>query len=190
MKTGLKVSVQTAGWMNELFDGEKEVDEAFRYIKEIGFDTLDYNIDAKLGYCEITSGTLNNFYDQTVEELWEYYRPVKEAMVRHGISIGQAHASFPTYVEGKEHVNEYMVQVIEKQCAICQYLECPGLVVHPYTDTEDIEIKGKCNLTFSPDKEKERNINLNFLRRLIPAAKKYGVRICLENMVSTGISGI
>ena len=167
MNEELKISIQTGGWYNDLFDGDERVDEAFRFIRKYDFDTLDYNINNTLPYGEILSGNINTFYDADIEELLERYRPVKEAMIRYGISFGQAHAPFPMYIEGADDINNYLIMVVEKECAICQYLECPALVVHPYS---------------CADKGKEKEINLAMYRKLIPAAKKYGIKLCLENM--------
>jgi len=163
----LQISIQTGNWYNMVFDGDKHPDEAFAFIKSCGIDTLDYNIDNTLKPSEIRSKKLNRFYDTDIEELMEYFLPLKEAMERHGITFGQTHASFPLYVEGEDAVNEYLIQVVEKQCAICQFLGCPALVVHPYS---------------CADKEKEREINLSMYRKMIPFGKKYGVKLCLENM--------
>ena len=167
MDKELKVSVQTGDWYDELFDGDKRVDEAFQFIKSCGFDTLDYNLDHTLTPPEIVSRTLNTFYDADIEEILERYRPVKEAMERRGISLGQAHAPFPLHVEGADDINDYLIRMVEKECAICQYLGCPALVVHPYS---------------CADKEKEKEINLAMYRKMIPAGKKYGITLCLENM--------
>lgn len=163
----LSVSVQTGDWYDELFGGDKGAEQAFAFIKSCGIDTLDYNIDHTLPGDLINSGKLNDFYDASVEELLEHYRPVKEAKERHGISFGQAHAPFPVYVDGREEENEYLMQMVEKELAIMQYLGCPALVVHPYC---------------SEDKQHEKEVNLAIYRRLMPAAKKYGVKVCLENM--------
>lgn len=167
MSEGLKISVQTGDWYDELFGGDERVDEAFQFIRKCGFDTLDYNLDHTLPGHTIRDGSLNTFYDADIEELLERYRPVKEAMKRHGISLGQAHAPFPLHVEGADAVNDYLIQMVEKECAICRYLECPALVVHPYS---------------CADKEKEMEINLAMYRKMIPAGKKYGIKLCLENM--------
>lgn len=167
MNEGLKVSVQTGDWYDELFGGDERADDAFHFIRECGFDTLDYNLDHTLLGNTIVNGTLNHFYDAGEKELLDRYRPVKEAMKRHNISFGQAHAPFPLHVEGADDVNAYLIQMIEKECAICRYLECPALVVHPYS---------------CADKEKEKEINLAMYRKMIPAGKKYGVTLCLENM--------
>lgn len=167
MNQELKVSIQTGNWYNRVFNGDQNPDEAFAFIRSCGFDTLDYNIDNTLTPAEIRSCNLNHFYDDDFETLKEYFRPIKEAMEHHGISFGQTHASFPLYVEEDDTVNAYVLQAVAKQIMICEYLGCPALVVHPYS----------CD-----DKEREKEINLNIYRYLMPYGKKHGVKICLENM--------
>ena len=105
MNQNLKVSIQTGNWYNKHFNGDQNPDEAFAFIRSCGFDTLDYNIDNTLTPAEIRSCNLNHFYDDDFETLKEYFRPIKEAMERHGISFGQTHASFPLYVEEDETVS-------------------------------------------------------------------------------------
>ena len=169
MKHELVASVQTGGWYGPLF-ADENVEEAFRFIRECGFQAVDFSFSKKIPTGELRQGILTDFFDADIPSLLAYYRPVKEAAQKHGIFIGQAHAPFPTYVEGYPEVNEYLLAAVEKQCAICQFLGCPALVVHPAVVT--------C-------KEQERELNLQMYRRLMPAAKKYGVKICLENMFTT-----
>ena len=60
MNQELKVSIQTGNWYNKVFDGDHHPDEAFAFIRSLGFDTLDYNIDNTLTPAEIRSCTLNH----------------------------------------------------------------------------------------------------------------------------------
>ncbi len=165
-----RISIQTGNWYDDLFGGDMGADEAFRYIKACGFDTLDYNIDHTIPVQNIVDGTLTDFYDAELPELLERYRSVKEAKDRHGIHFGQAHAPFPLHVEGREDVNDYLIMAIGKICAILQYLDCPALVVHPCC---------------CADKEREKEVNLAMYRRMIPFGKQYGVKLCLENLFRT-----
>ena len=112
-------------------------------------------------------GEVYPFFDQSIEDILKYYRPMKEAVLRNQVEVCQMHAPFPLHVEGREDVNDYLIMVVDKTCAVCQYLGCPTLVVHPFT---------------YPDKEKEKEINLQMYRRMIPSAKKYGIKLCLENL--------
>ena len=165
----LKLSVQTGG----LQYTDATADEVFGLIAGAGFEALDFNIDPHLSYSAITKGPLTDFFDAPIEDLIEYYRPVKAAAEKHGLSFGQLHAPFPVWVEGKDDVNAYMITVVEKCLAICELLDCPALVVHPIV---------------RPSKAEEWEINMAMYRAMIPAAKKYGVKICLENL-PTGARG-
>lgn len=173
MKKELGVSIQTSGWYNPLYGGDKNPVEAFTKLKEFGFDAIDYNIDIKYGFADIKAGKHSAFYSQDIETILEYFRPVKEALDKTGVFVGQTHAPFPSYVEGNDDINEHIIEVIGKCMAVCQYLECPAIVVHPYTNTKD--------------RDMQREVNLALYRKLIPYAKKYGVKVCLENMVGHGL---
>ena len=159
----LEISVQTGG----LQYNDQNADEVFGLIAKAGFEAIDFNIDPHLPPAAIRKGPLTDFFDRSVEELIEYYRPVKAAAEKHGITFGQMHAPFPLWVEGKPEVNAYMIESVEKCAALCQFLSCPLLVVHPMT---------------RPTKEEEWEVNMTMYRAMIPAGKKYGVKLCLENL--------
>ena len=55
--------------------------------------------------------------------------------------------------------------------ASCAYLGCKALVIHPWIGA-----------AYGADKEEEIAVNMWLYRRLMPAAKQYGVKICLENL--------
>lgn len=159
----LKISVQTGGLQYE----DKNAEEVFSLIAGAGFEALDFNIDPHLPGAAITKGPLTDFFDASVEDLIEYYRPVKAAADKNGLSFGQMHAPFPVWVEGKDEVNAYMITVVEKCAALCAFFGCPALVVHPVV---------------RPTKEEEWEVNMAMYRAMIPAAKRYAVKICLENL--------
>lgn len=158
----LEICVQSGNWYQE-----NDPEGSFRYIHECGFEGIDYNINNLLPSSCIKDGNLTEFFSQSIEALLAYYKPIKEAAVKNHVEFSLMHAPFPLYVEDKEWVNEYLISTIDKICAICQYLECPALVTHPYS----------CK-----DKALEKEINLNMFRKMMPSAKKYGVKLCLENM--------
>lgn len=166
-KKNLKVGVQTGGIFDACTCDETVLDEGFRLIKETGFDCVDYNIDNCLTPTAIRSGELSPFFDQSVEEICAFLAPTKAAAQKHGIEFSQMHAPFPLYITGKDAINEYMMMVAEKTLAAAAYLGCPAVVMHPFTH---------------PDKEFQKQVNLGMYRRMMPAAKKYGVKVCLENL--------
>lgn len=162
-----KISVQTGDWYDELFGGDENPDKAFVFIKNCGFDAVDYNLDHTLSKEQIARRERAAFFDRTPEQLLEYYRPVKTAAEKAGIAFAQAHAPFPLYVEGDPAYNDYLVFVVERLLEVCRYLGCPALVVHPIKEA---------------DKAREWELNMAMYRKLIPAAKRTGVKICLENL--------
>lgn len=166
MNTELKISIQTGGWFNPMF-GDANAKDAFTFLQNCGFEAVDYNIDTKLIPAQINKSDRGTFYTQSIEEILTYFAPVKDAFAKTGIAPAQAHAPFPLYRRTDAEMSEYLMEVMEKCLAICQYLGIPAIVAHP------------CSYY---DKAHEREVNLAMYRRMIPMGKKYGVKICLENL--------
>lgn len=161
----LSVAVQTGDWYDE-----EHPEESIRFIKDCGFEGIDYNINNVFSQT-FDKEKLTSFFDRDVAELYAYYEPLKRACREYGVDISQMHALFPVYEPGREEKNAYYIAVIEKMMAVCRYLDCPGIVVHPWTGAD-------------MTKEEEREVNLGVYRKLIPTAKQYGVKIWLENLGS------
>lgn len=157
-KTGIQSGV--------LYD-DSNYEWGLEIVKNAGFDCIDFNIDTKINYSETCKGKADEFFTKSDEELKEYYRPQKEAMEKFGISMSQMHGPFPIFCRDNQEATDILVNATEKCLMLCQYFGCPYLVVHPS--------KGE-------NSEDEKEINMYLYKRLIPAAKKYGIGICLENM--------
>ena len=157
----LWAGVQSGDWYDESND-----DASMALAKKCGIESIDYNIDHVINPREFLKGEKYPQCDLPVEEFVKCYTGLKEASEKYGIFISQMHAPFPTWFEGEPEAVDYLLSVVEKICAVCQYVSCPALVVHPYE---------------SGQPEKDFGINLEMYRRLMPAARKYGVKICLEN---------
>lgn len=160
----LKVGVQSGDW----YDYERP-QESLEFIKSCGFDAIDLNIDNRIDTTRLQKeGIYPNFFDKTAEEICEYFATLREATLKTGVSISQMHAPFPVWFEGREELNEYMLGILDKCFALCEYLECPAIVVHP---------------SRNPSRREEFELNANNYRKMIPLIKKYrGVKICLENI--------
>ncbi len=162
----LKVGVQSGG----IFSGT-DYDKNFGILAEHGFECVDFNIDTFLGGEQIRKGEASGFFDQTVEQLREYFTPMRDAAKKHGIEFSQMHGPFPLWVDGRdEDMNPYVIEATQKCMAVAQFVGCPYIVVHPV------------NVQWLYGKEREREINLDIYRRLIPTARETGVKICLENL--------
>lgn len=160
-----KISVQSARWYDE-----QHPEESMKYIKECGFEALDYSIDS-LFRRTLDEERLTSLFDRSVPEIVEYYTPLKKSANEHGISIGQAHGPLVVYHKGNPEKTEYYLRITEKMIAACQFLECPAIVMHPWIGA-----------SMNAAKEEEIEVNLKIYRRLMVMAKKYRVKICLENL--------
>lgn len=169
MKKELMRSMQTGVWYKEM-GGDENPEAAFAFIKECGFEAVDFGLNMHIHTLNVRAGEVHGFYDADVETLLDYYKPIKAAADKYGIAFAQAHGPFPMWVEAYPEIHEYLISIVEKMCAICQLLECPILVVHPM---------------IIPNRDGGFERNLQMYRKLIPAAKQYGVQICLENMFIT-----
>ena len=161
----LKVGVQSCG-----FYRYEDPVGSLEYIKARGFQSIDFNIDLLMPVGRIVkqvNGPFDTFFSRSEEEIVDYFRPLKAAIEQTGVTVDQMHAPFPCYFPGMDEVNDYLFESIVKSMAVCQLIGCPAIVVHP---------------TARSTKQKEWDTNLANYRRLIPAAKKYGVKVCLENI--------
>ena len=159
------VGVQSGDWYDD-----NDHFKSMKMARECGFEAIDFNIDHVLDPQKFVKGEGEYpIAKLPLDEFVEYYRPLGEAAEINGITISQMHAPFPIYFEDKKEETAFCFEVVEKCLAVCQAVGCPALVVHPYVDQNG-------------DKEKEFFVNFNQYRALMPAAKKYGVKICLENI--------
>lgn len=159
----LKISVQTGGFYNEA-----KPEEGFALMHEGGVEAVDYNINDLIPVRELPKGIRVEQFDLPIEEFLATFAPMKEAADKYGIKFAQMHGPFPMYFEGNEEVNDYLIYLTERCMDAAVYLGCPAIVVHP--------------ITLPNRKQEEIQCNLNLYRRLIPAAKRTGVKVCLENM--------
>jgi sugar phosphate isomerase/epimerase len=162
----MKIGVQTANII-----GPANIAEGFQLIRECGFDCVDFNMNQQYEYRAIVEGKPSDLFSRSDEEIFEFYRPYKEAAEASGVAFSQAHAPFPSYVASGPG-NEYVMDAIQKSIRVCGYIGIPYLVVHPH-------FLGY-NEKLSP--EEEWRINIERYGALIADAKASNVTICLENM--------
>lgn len=161
------ISVQTDGLVQQY-----GVDGAFRAIREAGFDGADINFDLLLSHRDILENKRAPVFDAEGDESLQFFLPYRDAAEKWGVKPLQAHAPFPSWVQGETALNEYLTQAIEKTIAGCGLIGCRLLVVHPLFAGYDQALPP----------EEEWAMNLSFFARLIPAARKHQVILCLENM--------
>ena len=150
------------------------VDEAYRMIKEAGFQAVDVNLDILLCNADVKAKLRSPAFEAEGEACLRSFRPYKDAAEKYGLCNYQAHAPFPSSIADEDEYSEFLMQVLEKTIMGCGSIGCSRLVIHPFFNGYDKAM----------DPDEEWAVNMDRYARLIPAAKKYGVRILLENMFS------
>ena len=80
-----KLSVQTADWLNILFD-EMNPEEGFRFIKNCGFEGVDFNLDHVLPSDLLKAGKHNDFFDAPVGQGVAKVKEATELLKKIGLS--------------------------------------------------------------------------------------------------------
>lgn len=160
-----KIGIQSTG---SIIQGD--IEAGYRRIKEAGFDCVDFNFDEYLHCTMVQRGEINEVFNRPVEEVWKDFKIHAEAAADCGLTFEQMHAPFPVKQKGMDEVNAKMFRITENCMDICSRMGGRYLVVHPVT------------LAYEYSKKEEYDFNMEMYQGLIPAAKRYGIVICLENM--------
>ena len=101
----LKIGVQSAGWYNK-----DDPDGSFAFIKSCGFDATDFNIDHYLSTSALAKSpdAPHSFFDKSIEEILEFFTPLKEASEKHGVAIAQMHGILKRSIKPFAEVNEML----------------------------------------------------------------------------------
>ncbi len=168
----MKICVQTGGLI-----GTYSPAEAYRLIRDAGFEGVDWNIDHAWSNAMVrkdpstTPGTC--IFEKPLPDVLKYYREELDAIRANGLTVSQAHAPFPAFVPGFPDFLEYAIGIYVRCIELCRAVDCPNLVVHgiswPFGE---------------PDLSREEvyRLNLHLYRGLMPALKEGGVTVCLENL--------
>lgn len=128
---------------------------AVKLVCEAGFDAIDYSM--------FTMKQDDNILNTPAYK--EHVLKLKELAESYGKHFNQAHAPFPTMIEGDEEYNTKMRERIKRSIEIAGILGVENIVVHPvYFKENKIEKNVEMYLSFLAD------------------AKNAGVKIALENM--------
>lgn len=146
--------------------------EGYRKIREAGFDCIDWNLDHAAPSDQIKALRYegNCIFEKELDEIADFYEPELSAIRENGLSVSQAHAVFPAYVEGHPEVLDWTVGVYKKSIAFMSLIGVKNLVVH------GISLAGE-----RTPKETEA-LNMKLYESLVPALKDNDVTVCLENL--------
>ncbi len=168
----MKIAVQTGGPEERL-----GTDTTYRIIKEAGFDGVDVNLDHLYSGGDIRARKRSAVFDAGEKEMLAACRPWKDAAEKYGLENYQAHAPFPSLLPpagSDPDFNDYILTCLEKTIRCSAYIGAKRLVIHPFF----------LGLPDPLTREEERELNVRSYSRLIDAARKNDVIICLENMFS------
>ncbi len=130
--------------------------ECITLLADAGFDCIDLSFDGK-----ISEEALDDWH-KNAEEYVAYAKDL-------GICFNQAHAPFPTSFGDDK--NEWRFQNTVRCMEIAAKFGVENIVVHPNQ-----------HLEYRFHIEELREMNCNFYKALEPYAKKFGIKIAIENM--------
>jgi len=132
--------------------------EAIRILKEAGYDAIDYSMFLMQ----------EDSHPLCQDDFRTYVREIKAYADSLGIGFAQGHAPFPSYRADNLEYTKKMYPRTIRAIEIAGMLGIPHLVVHP--------------LQIIPKDADRLQINIEFYKSLLPYAKEFNVKLCLENM--------
>ena len=140
--------------------GEKET---IRILADIGYDCYDFSM-FDIG---------ENNHPIGGERYVEYVKELRETADEVGIVCNQSHAPFPSYIPGDDAFNQRMFPLLVRAIEVTGMLGGTNVIIHPAIYPNDIgDGDSRCCW----------ETNMKLYHDLLPFAKKYHVKIALENM--------
>ncbi|SEJ03913.1 Sugar phosphate isomerase/epimerase [Lachnospiraceae bacterium A10] len=167
----LEIGVQTH---NAVMDENPEA--GFQMMRDAGFTCADFSLNMYLKNTDLYKERLNGFFDQSIEELEQFFTPHKEAAKSAGVRIHQMHMPYPNFIpSAADSINDYLLrEMAPKSMQICKFFDCKYIVVH------GLKVKH-----FYGTEEAEWEATEKFLDRIFPMAKEMGITICVENIYTS-----
>ena len=165
----MKIAIQTSSVLHRA-----GIEAGARLLREAGFDGVDLSLDTLASRDAGLQDPVTGFFDSPDEVLQAEIEPILRAFRENGLEILQAHAPLPAHT-GDPEVNEYGRRMLKKIIMLCGYAGCPHLVTHPLMRVGDPAV--------TPPADVDHPANVEMYTALIPEARRYGVTVCLENLV-------
>lgn len=151
--------------------------EAYRAIREAGFEAIDWNIDHAWKFSDlIKSEKLEGLciFEKSEEEIFEYYREELSLIRENGLGISQAHAPFPAYDPKRPEILDYAIEIYKSIIRFCAAVGCPRIIIHGIN---------RHHSWTSVTSEKCAELNAKLYESLIPTLREVKtVTVCLENL--------
>lgn len=141
------------------FHNELGLYKTIDIFSEAGFEGIEFNLD------------LEEYYSDKHDA--NFFREVRNYAKKKGIEFRQAHAPFASSYDDAEKTAKRFNEIV-KSIEYASLLGTQMLVVHPCK-----------HIAYRKGEEECRAIteyNVDFYKRLVPYAEKYGVKIAIENI--------
>lgn len=150
-----RVSTNTPQWKSRPQGPTGDIKTILKNLKEAGFDTYDFTME---GFGDVYDIFIDkDDYLKRAEDLRKYADEL-------GLVCNQTHSYFPAIrLNNTKEQNEQGIMYVCRCLEVTAILGAEYCIVHPINDYTDEE-------------------NLEFVKRILPAAHKVNVKICLENM--------
>ena len=116
----LEIGVQTH---NAVMDENPEA--GFQMMREAGFTCADFSLNMYLKNTDLYRERFKRDFDQSIEELEQFFTPHKEAAKRAGVRIYQMHMPYPNFIpSAADSINDLFacVKMAPKSMQICKFL--------------------------------------------------------------------
>ncbi len=133
------------------------LDRMLDIFAEAGFRALDFNLDLAAYIGDFDKA----FFDET-----------RAKIESRGLVVGQTHAPFPSNYPEADKTEQRFNEIV-KSLEYSAYLGAELVVVHPCK---------AIGYDYLAESERHFEENLGFYKRLLPYAKKHGVKIAIENI--------
>lgn len=137
-------------------------EQSIRLMAQAGFDAVDYTFNLMCDPACVWN----------TEEFEKYASRLRQIAEDNDIFFNQAHAPFLFQWETEGELERYILPTMERSFICAALLGAPHIVVHPIH-----------HLRYKGNEARLWEMNLAYYRRLLPAARRYGVKLALENML-------
>ena len=145
--------------------------EAIRLISQAGFDAYDIDMsDIHMSDTPISR-----------DDYWDYIMYLKKIADENCIVCNQAHAPFPTQLNGNIEYNQKAFDMIIRSMECASFLGAKIIVMHPIKNSSSSLAKGYSFELFE-SRQQLYDTNIKFFNELIPFCKKFNIKIAVENM--------
>ena len=157
--------------LSQWYRPDTDLDRIYGMLREAGIDGIDFSLEASTFSAK--NGYEDWFFKKDITELKTILSRFRDALDRNGLVVNQTHSPFPTMKpvgDGVEEYNTYLVEATHKAIELTAFLGGKYVVIHPVHSPNTILA------------DEQKKLNMAFYPQFIETAKRFGVKICLENM--------